>query len=181
MTLDEARAKLGRQDTQKTAGSAPADAGNAATAEMIKSAVAEALRAESVPLEPATITAANWGADPEVIKAAVAEAVSPLMERLDKADKRLKEQGKVLDAIADQPDPNVTAYRGVALGSPATLKASSPPAAGAMMSDRAERAQATLFNAMHEQWRTAVNPEDREYAWDAMKEMTGLKSGNAMT
>ena len=75
----------------------------------------------------------------------------------------------------------MTAYRGVALGGPAAFKASSPPAAGAMMSDRAEHAQATLFNAMYSQWRTAATPEDREYAWDAMREMTGLKTGSSMT
>ena len=86
----------------------------------------------------------------------------------------------MLDAIADQPDPNVTAYRGVALGSPATLKTSASPAGGSM-AQHAERAQATLFDAMYTQWRTAANPEDREYAWDAMREMTGLKTGSGMT
>ena len=49
------------------------------------------------------------------------------------------------------------------------------------MAEHAERAQATLFNAMYNQWRTAVNPEDREYAWSAMKDMTGLTPGSPMT
>ena len=176
MTLDEAHAELA-QKAAVTGGTAPAIQ---TLPEIVKAAVADALHVETVPLEAAEVKSLT-GHRPEVIKAAVTKATAPLLDRLEKQDKRLKEQGKVLDAIADQPDPNVTAYRGVALGSPATLKASSPPAAGAMMSDRAERAQATLFNAMHEQWRTAVSPEDREYAWEAMKEMTGLKSGNAMT
>jgi hypothetical protein len=132
------------------------------------------LEVESVALKAATATAPLVAAiDPEVLKAAVAEAVGPLLERLDKADKRLKEQGKVLDAIADQPDPNVTAYRGVALMGPPATKAVAP--AGGAMADRAERAQQTLFNAMYEQWRTASSPEDREIAFDAMKDMTGLK------
>jgi hypothetical protein len=132
---------------------------------------AKALTAEPVALEASV---GQIGVDPEVIKAAVAEAVNPLLERLDKADKRLKEQGKVLDAIADQPDPNVTAYRGVALMGPPAAKAAVP---AGTMAEHAERAQATLFNAMYTQWRTASTPEDREYAWDAMREMTGLKPG----
>ena len=127
--------------------------------------------------------------DPEIIKTAVAEAIGPLIaqrdaghaEELASVRKELKGLRKVADAIADQPDPNVTAYRGVALAGPAAQKTSPSQAGGAMMADRAERAQATLFNAMYETWRTASNPEDREIAFDAMKDMTGLNFRNPMT
>ena len=168
MTCEEAHAQLA-QKAAVPGGTAPAIQ---TLPEIVKAAVAEALHVESVPLEAAEIKSFDFG---PVIEAAVTRAAAPLLERLEKQDKRLKEQGKVLDAIADQPDPNVTAYRGVALGSPATLKASSPPAVG-MMAERREQAQATLFNEMFTQWRTAVSPEDREYAWEAMKDMTGLAS-----
>jgi hypothetical protein len=152
MTLDEAHAKLGIQP------SAPEPV---------------ALKVATAPLVAAI--------DPEVIKAAVTEAIGPALaqrdaehaDELEKVRKELKGLRKVADAIADQPDPNVTAYRGVALMGPPATKAAAP--AGGAMADRAERAQQTLFNAMYEQWRTASSPEDREIAFDAMKDMTGLK------
>jgi len=142
--------------------------------------------------EPAALKAATGligTVDPEIIKTAVAEAIGPLIaqrdaghaEELASVRKELKGLRKVADAIADQPDPNVTAYRGVALAGPAAQKTSPSQAGGAMMADRAERAQATLFNAMYETWRTASNPEDREIAFDAMKDMTGLNFRNPMT
>jgi hypothetical protein len=152
MTLDEAHAKLGIQP------SAPEPA---------------ALKVATAPLVAAI--------DPEVIKAAVTEAIGPALaqrdaehaDELEKVRKELKGLRKVADAIADQPDPNVTAYRGVALMGPPATKTVAP--AGGAMADRAERAQQTLFNAMYEQWRTASSPEDREIAFDAMKDMTGLR------
>ena len=142
--------------------------------------------------EPAALKAATGligTVDPEIIKTAVAEAIGPALaardaghaEELASVRKELKGLRKVADAIADQPDPNVTAYRGVALAGPAAQKTSPSQAGGAMMADRAERAQATLFNAMYETWRTASNPEDREIAFDAMKDMTGLNFRNPMT
>ena len=124
--------------------------------------------------------------DPEVIKTAVAEAIGPLIaqrdaghaEELASVRKELKGLRKVADAIADQPDPNVTAYRGVALARAGGTTKTSAQAVPGTMAERAERAQATLFNALHRDWRTAATPEDRENAWDAMREMTGLTNGS---
>ena len=53
------------------------------TAELIKSAVAEALQAQAVPLEPATIEAF----DPSpAIEAAVTKAVTPLLEKIQQQE-----------------------------------------------------------------------------------------------
>ncbi len=151
--------------------------------------VRDGVTVESVALKTATAPLVA-AVDPEMIKAAVTEAIGPALaqrdaehaDEMEKVRKELKGLRKVADAIADQPDPNVTAYRGVALAGPAALQKTSPSqAGGAMMADRAERAQATLFNAMYETWRTASNPEDREIAFDAMKDMTGLNFRNPMT
>jgi hypothetical protein len=152
MTLDEAHAKLGIQP------SAPEPA---------------ALKVATAPLVAAV--------DPEVIKAAVTEAIGPALaqrdaehaDELEKVRKELKGLRKVADAIADQPDPNVTAYRGVALMGPPAVKAAQT--GGVDMSARAAHAQDTLFMAMHDQWRNHEDPGMREAALDVLKEMTGLK------
>jgi hypothetical protein len=158
MTLDEAHAKLG-----------------------ISGPVGNNVPIHSIPATPTPEmikAAAPVAVDPEIIKAAVAEALAQRdaehAAELQKVHKEIKGLRKVADAIADQPDPNVTAYRGVALMGPPAVKAAAP---AGTMAEHAERAQATLFNAMYTQWRTASTPEDREYAWDAMREMTGLKPG----
>ena len=125
---------------------------------------------ELVTLEPA----AGFLADPDVIKTAVTDATSTLVDQfiaalaerdetsqaeLRKLRKEIREVHKVADAIADQPDPGVTAYRGVALA--VTPKTSAAPAGLPTMAQRAEHAKAAVFSEMYEQWRTASNPEDR--------------------
>ena len=66
----------------------------------------------------------------------------------------------------------------MALAGPAALQKTSAQVVPGTMAERAERAQATMFNALYRDWRTAATPEDRENAWDAMREMTGLTNGS---
>ena len=54
----------------------------------------------------------------------------------------------MLDAIASQPDPAVTAYRGAAIA-----KSSAAPAGPLTVPQRAEHAQDTAYRAMYDQWR----------------------------
>jgi len=130
--------------------------------------------------EPAVLTKAAT-VDPDLIKAAAAEAFSPLVAELrgelaaargqiEAQAKTLKKQGKVLDAIAGQPDPAVTAYRGVALaGTPKT-----PAAAQPTVAQYAERARATALNAHYDTWNNDPDPEARLRALDLLMKMAGL-------
>lgn len=101
--------------------------------------------------------------DPDLIKSALAEATAPLMERLDA-------QQKLLDAMANQPDPRVAAYRGIAhnqtTAAPAGLL-NSPDQRPAGVPDAA-------YKAMYDQWRNSPDPELRENALKFLMERTGL-------
>jgi len=99
--------------------------------------------------------------DPDLIKSAVAEAQAPLLERLDA-------QQRLLDAMADQPDPRVAAYRGVAL-----TKTSAP--AGLLNNpERPAGVQDAAYRAMHDQWKHSPDPELRENALAFLMKHTGL-------
>ena len=145
--------------------------------------------AANIPGEAVTLKAA---AGPDLVKA-VSDAVADLHAELASTRERitqqgdliagqakiLKKQAKAIDVIASQPDPAVTAYRGVALaGSP---KASAAPAGQPTMAQRAEHAKAAVFNEMYERWRSAAGPDDRENAYAAMTELAGLNFGNPMS
>jgi hypothetical protein len=106
----------------------------------------------------ATLKAFN----PDLIKSAVAEAQAPLIERLDA-------QQKLLDAMADQPDPRVAAYRGVALN-----KTTAPPAGMLDSPERPAGVQDVAYKAMYEQWQNSTDPEQRENAWKFLTERLGL-------
>jgi hypothetical protein len=114
--------------------------------------------------EAAALEAANTGVSADVIKSAVAEATAPLLERLER-------QEQMLHAIADQPDPAVTAYRGAALS---VTKASAAPAGLLPVPDRAERAQDTAYKAMYDQWQNNPDPGQREQAWSYLMGANGL-------
>ena len=116
-------------------------------------------------LMSATIEAFN----PDLIKSAVAEATAPLMERLDEQDAQLAEARKVLDAMADQPDPRVAAYRGVALN-----KTSAAPAGLLDSPERPAGFPDAAYKAMYEQWENTTDPELRENAWKFLTERLGL-------
>ena len=129
--------------------------------------VREGVTVESVALNPAIPDAPSVAViDHEALKTAVAEAIGPALaardaghaEELASVRKELKGLRKVADAIADQPDPNVTAYRGVALAGPAHLQKTSAQVVPGTMAERAERAQATMFNALYRDWRAPRRP-----------------------
>jgi hypothetical protein len=105
--------------------------------------------------------------DADLIKSAIAEAQAPLMERLDA-------QQKLLDAMADQPDPRVAAYRGI------TLNQTPEAPAGLLNSpERPVGVQDAAYKAMYDQWRNSPNPELRENALKFLMEHAGLTSQNA--
>ena len=175
MTVDEARSRMGRQFAQKAAEpEADAPAGKAVTAELIKSAVAEALQAQAVPLEPATLTAANFAADPEVIKSAVAEATSELKELLVKQQEtfttKLAEQQRVIDAIADQPDPSTASFSGLAFN---PVRKAARPAGVAETAEIAERTQQMMIRHLQDKYNASSDPAEREAYYGTLAKMRG--------
>jgi hypothetical protein len=90
--------------------------------------------------------------DADIIKAAVAEANAPLLERIAGQDKALRKQRKALDAIAGQTDTRHAPNRGVVL-----TKASSAPAAPMTASVAAEQVQ--LAELQRLRWTTLNSPD----------------------
>jgi hypothetical protein len=191
MTVDEARAKLGRQFTQKGGSDEEAAVQKSATAEVpnlflahpevrksfeakggLVSDEGEVLRWP--PAAPPAPVAAPFG--PEDIEAAVTKAVGPLLEKIREQDEafttKLAEQQKVIDAIADQPDPSTAAFSGLAFN-PAVNKAARPAA----VPDQAEYAaraqdmirrnlQSTYYNHSSPAVREAAGQELAKLGWE---------------
>lgn len=115
--------------------------------------------------------------DVEAILAKVREEFSGQLEVVTKALKdeqaRTDALQKSLDTLADQPDPNVVAFRGIA-SEPSAIKSSTPSVMAPSVAETAERQQAALMRALHEQARNSPNPSEREAAWAKLYQMNGL-------
>jgi hypothetical protein len=185
MTVDEARAHLGRQFAQKAAADTDAFSGAvtelaekgltpAQITEIVKGIHAEMAKA-AAPLEAVTLEAANFGTDPEVIKAAVAEATSELKDLLVKQQEdfttKLAEQQRVIDAIADQPDPSTAAFSGLAFN-PMRTK-SRRPAAVPDQAEIAERTQQMVARSLQDLYNSSSDPFEREGYYKTLSKMRG--------
>jgi hypothetical protein len=180
MTVDEARAKIGRAVAQK--------AGGQTTLGVTGALGMSGMKSEVVPAEPAAPAPAateafkamypvqivngggagnGFGVQPDVVKSAVEAAVEPLLERLASYEEIVKRQGEILDSLAGLPDPNVAAFRGMAVKS-------ARPAGMQTVPEIAERTQATLFRELEVQWRTNPDPVQREAAWRSLQKMRGM-------
>lgn len=120
--------------------------------------------------------------EPEVTKAAVLDAATVLeivtkavgdavaqrdadhLAEVKELQKAMKKQGKMLDAIAAQPDP-VAPYRGVALMN------SPRPGAEVIQKSSAERSRENLAQLLYEQARRDPDPSQREVAWAELNKM----------
>ena len=74
--------------------------------------------------------------------------------------------------MADQPDPRVAAYRGVALN-----KTTAAPAGLLNSPERPAGVQDAAYKAMYAQWKDSSDPERREEAWNFLMKHTGLNQG----
>ena len=128
-------------------------------------AVKAAVPSGPAPLAPAVAKAV----DPDAIEVAITKATAPLLEKMAAQEAALAEQERMLDAIADQPDPAVTAYRGAAIA-----KSSAAPAGPLTVPQRAEHAQDTAYRAMYDQWRNTSDPDQRERAYTYLMGASGL-------
>ena len=189
MTVDEARAKMGRQFAQKGAAAdgnlvalplAPADpvkvpqvpvplAQKSVTVDpdLIKAAVREALHAESVPLEAATIK--SFDPSP-AIEAAVTKAVTPLLEKIQQQDTRLAETQRVIDAIADQPDPSTAAFSGLAFQ---PVRKMARPAGVTDIAEAAARARRATERELENMYNSSSDPHAREAYYATLTKMRG--------
>ena len=187
MTVDEARTHLGRQFAQKSGSDDEAVQKSAApepsqseraiyqgpglTPDLIKSWVTEALHVESVPLEAATIEAF----DPSpAIEAAVTKAVGPLLEKIQQQDDtyttKLAEQQRVIDAIADQPDPSTAAFSGLAFN---PVRKNARPAGVLSQAEAAERSRQMMIRHLTDSYNNATDPFEREGWYAALGKMRG--------
>jgi hypothetical protein len=168
MTVDEARAQLGRQFAQKGGGG---EVQKSAAVPVMGQTVTVTPGQEPVYSEPSFLPVAySAPADPEVIKAAVAEATSELKDLLVKQQEtftaKLAEQQRVIDAIADQPDPSTAAFSGLAF-QPGVQKARRP-AAVPDQAEYAARAQEMVRRNLQHTYTTHSNPHVREAAGEAL-------------
>ena len=128
-------------------------------------AVKAAVPSGPAPLAPAMAKAI----DPDAIEVAITKATAPLLEKMAAQEAALAEQERMLHAIAYQPDPAVTAYRGAAIA-----KSSAAPAGPLTVPQRAEHAQDTAYRAMYDQWRNTSDPDQRERAYTYLMGASGL-------
>ncbi len=112
-------------------------------------------KVESTPLEPIV---GKIGNDPEVIKTAVAEAIAPLMDKIEKQDKTISEQEARWEAAANLPDPKTASWAGLALNKNVR------PAGVTTVAENAERTQVAHMRQAYHTWRSSENPFEREAA-----------------
>lgn len=195
MTVDEARARIGRRVAQKAGGQSALGVSGANS--MGSSGMkAETPAPEVVPVHalqevpgqkaaesPGTVTVLPPGMNvteseavkaagimtPDVVKAAMAEMLTPLMERLAAQERMLSSR---LDALENLPDPSVAPYRGVAQN-PAKM-ASARSVNAHSVAEIAERSQSMMFRELEAQWRTSPDPAVREAAWRSIQKLRGL-------
>ena len=129
---------------------------------------------------------------PDVVKAAVDSAMSPLLaelaatraqlngqaELLEAQAKAQRKANKYLDSIAAQPDQNGP-YRGAPLQQYQAEKAMAP--ASLSPAEAAARSQQMVYEELHNTWRNSPDATARLAAEEAMAKMRGIPSGSMIT
>jgi len=174
MTVDEARTKLGRRVTQKAL--------EMQQAELVKTQFEageitrdEALKALGFTIEtPAPVEKAeapeivkSATLDSDVIKSAIAEALAPLMEQMNKQQATITEQEARWEGIADAADPKTTSWAGLAMKS-------AQPVAVTKQAEIAEHTQQMINRQLSHIWRTSENPYEREAARSELDKRGGI-------
>jgi len=175
MTVDEARAMMGRRFAQKSAGItalplAPADPAQAPlmpvatplTPDVIKSAMREVIQAQAVPLEAVTI--GSYDPAP-AFETALSKALSPLLEKIQATDTKLAEAQRVIDAIADQPDPSTASFSGLAFN---PVHKTARPAGVTEIAEGAGRARMAVIRELENTVNSASSPQVREAAYASL-------------
>jgi hypothetical protein len=166
MTVDEARTKLGRARAQKQ---------QSDLADMVEKGILSIDEArakmgmgpwqqpQDVPVTKSI--SSETGQLPtiqelpaDIIKTAIADAIAPLVDKIEKQDKTISEQEARWEAAANLPDPKTASWTGLALNKNAR------PAGVATIAENAERTQVAHLRQAHRVWRTSENPFEREAA-----------------
>lgn len=104
-----------------------------------------------------------------MIEAAVTKAVTPLLEKIQATDTKLAEAQRVIDAIADQPDPATASFPGLAF-SPVRK---SRPAGVTDIAETAERSRQMMIRHMESTVNSASDPYEREAARASLERLRG--------
>lgn len=124
----------------------------------------------------------------DIMKSAVAEATSPLVEKLAHlmeqfsaqseqlaaTQKTLRKQQKRLDALGDLPDPREAPFKGLAMQNTANKSATGVPVAARTVAENAERTQLALMQSLQMEARNNPDPAQREAAWSRLYQMNGI-------
>jgi hypothetical protein len=186
MTVDEARAMMGRRFTQKGTGTVPATYITPGDPNMTPSQVKElqdslnkTAAGNVIVLPPGAKVAGPQGdvaihatpAPPALgdIEGAVTKAVAPLLEKIREQGEafttKLADQQKVIDAIADQPDPSTAAFSGLAFKSAAKP---GRPAGVTEIAEAAARAQMMVRRNLENTYYNHSDPRIREAAGQSL-------------
>jgi hypothetical protein len=182
MTVDEARAKMGRVRSQKAddkedlvkslfeKGVITRDEALKILGIEIPVAVPEVAKSDPIPITDLVATEVK-GFDPDVIKSAVSEAVAPFLAKLNAAEEKLGEQQKIIEKMADQPDPSSAVFTGLALN---PVRKAASPAGVPSQADIAERTQQMMIRQLTRTYNASENPAEREAAFQALQKFQGI-------
>jgi hypothetical protein len=147
MTVDEARTHLGRQFAQK---------------------------GTDEPQEAVQKSAEHQHQHPQG-GPTFSQAVAPLLEKIREQDEtyttKLAETQRVIDAIADQPDPSTAAFSGLAFN-PLHTKAARPAGVPAQ-AEIAERTQNMVMRTLQDKYNSSSDPTEREAYYSTLARMRG--------
>lgn len=155
LSIDEARAKMGLKPRNTPETSIP----------LVKSISSETGQLPTIPEvikgEIGTITLeASEGimTSPDIIKTAIADAIAPLVDKIEKQQVTISEQEARWEAAANLPDPKTASWAGLALNKNVR------PAGVTTVAENAERTQVAHMRQAHRIWRTSEDPFEREAA-----------------
>ena len=187
MTVDEARARMGRTFAQKAADEPQEAVQKSATTEVPNLFLANPEARKSFQERGGLVSdegsVLRWPPAPmdaSAIEFAVTKALAPIAAELTSAKTllaeqqetfttKLAEQQRVIDAIADQPDPSTAAFSGLAF-QPQVMK-SRRPAAVPDIAESAARAQDMIRRNLQSTYQTHSDPYVREAAGQSLATM----------
>ena len=162
-----ARAKAARKAANVAARKAKAEK-RKLRRQALKAAAAAPVLPPVAPEVPAVL-------DADAVAAAVKAVTAPLVRRIERQDKALRKNQKVLNAIAGQPDTTQAPFRGAGITKTSAAPSVTAPRTAA---EAAELAQASNIRRLQKQWRDSYNPAEREAAWQELTTQLGI---NPMT
>ena len=93
-----------------------------------------------------------------------------LVEQQATFNTKLAEQQRVIDAIADQPDPSTASFSGLAFN---PVRKSARPAGVAETAEIAERTQQMMIRHLQDKYNASSDPAEREAYYGTLAKMRG--------